>query len=260
MNIQRYLPQILTGASQAGTIAVACFSITGTVKAVNHISSKKEELGRDLKTAEIVRTVAPDYIPMAAATLFTLACIAGANKAHLKTEALMAGSLAAAYEYRDKVKEVIGKEKEKDIYNQSQVDHAKKSMKDNLPPWSPDDGKMWCYEPISQQYFQTTIDKLLWAEMILNKELTTSYGIRFNKFLKLIGCKPYKHGNEIGWYACDSDGYWDYNWSYTKYSGSPWVNISPILSEVDGQEVMVLVYDMQPDYNPDDESPKEEEK
>ena len=33
MNIQRYLPQILTGASQAGTIAVACFSITGTVKA-----------------------------------------------------------------------------------------------------------------------------------------------------------------------------------------------------------------------------------
>lgn len=260
MNIQRYLPQILTGASQAGTIAVACFSITGTVKAVSHISTKKEELGRDLKPAEIVRTVAPDYIPMCAATLFTMACIAGANKAHIKTEALMAGSLAAAYEYRDKVKEVIGKDKEKDIYNKSQVDHAKKAMEGDLPPWAADTGKMWCYEPISKQYFQTTMEKILWAEMILNKELNSTWGIRFNKFLKLLGCKPYKHGDEIGWWACDCEGYWDYNWSYFGHGGNPWVEIRPILTEVDGQEVMMLVYDVRPDINPDDESSKEEEK
>lgn len=248
-NLTRYLPQVLTGMAAAGEVATIGCAISDTMKASKYISSDKKN----------VKEIAKCYVPTAVAGAFTLACIFGANKSHLRLEALMGTALAGAYEYRDKVKEVIGKEKEKDIYNEHQKAKASKEMNEKLPPWEADSGKMWCYEPISKQYFQTTMEKLLWAELILNKELNSTWGIRFNKYLKLIGCKPYKHGEQIGWFACDSDGFWDYNWSYFAHGGNPWVEIRPILTEVDGQEVMMIVYDVQPDYNPDDESEKEEE-
>lgn len=110
-----------------------------TVKSVRQVDTIEGAQGDLMTPKEIVKECWKNYIPAAGLTLGGTACIIGANHMNLKR----IEALATAYalnkdkfkEYQDKVKEVLGEQKEYDIRDKIAQDHT--DAQDDNPPWMP---------------------------------------------------------------------------------------------------------------------------
>ena len=262
--IFNYAPSIFTGLGIAGVGATAYLAYRSAGKIAEEIEDKTEMVIESAGEQPVYSTIEPEgkelawiyakhISPVAAVGLFTMYCIFESNHINVNRETMLIGALAGAYEYREEVKKAIGEENEKEIFKAVQKKRAVQDISDmEHPPFDYDDGKAWCYEPITKQFFKASPERLLNAEMNLNKYLNSSNaGIAFNEFLSYLGCKPSKEIDpRFGWWGCDITGTWDWNWSFFTPGGNPWVNIDTELVDFDGHEVTMITYDVQPDINP----------
>jgi hypothetical protein len=149
----------------------------------------------------------------------------------------------------DKVEALEKKIEEK--YGKEELEKAKKEIHEDKLNGAGNElgGKMLCYEPVSKQYFKASTEQLLMAEITANKIFQNDSALRFNKFLELLGCKPCTNCNDYCWVMSDVDGEADFNWSF--YRGSPWIDIQPVISEVNGRDVLRIEYGMWPMENPE---------
>lgn len=245
------LPSILTGVAVAGVVETTILAVKATPKALDileemHTSEKKD--GTPWNKKDDIKATWKCYIPSAIAGGITVACILGANQAHLSKEA---GIIAAYSLLGDKFsdyRERSGEKHDKKIMNGIKKDHISEAA--NEKPDTPlEVGKMWVYEPESKQYFQATTEQILWAELTANKMFANQGWLSFNQFLDLLpGAKKVPWGNFTGWYSIDEDGTWDYNWSFYP-GGTPWIDIQPQIATDD--DVMILAYGMHPGDCPD---------
>lgn len=247
MNLKGYilenLPSILTGVAVAGVVETVYLAVKATPKALDIL----EENPAGIKTkTQKVQAAWKCYIPAAIAGAGTIACIIGANYAHISREAGMLAAYSFLGEKFVDYREKSGEKHDDKIMNAIKKEHVSEVKKPDRPL---EVGKMWVYEPESKQYFQATTEQILWAELTANKMFHNQGWLSFNQFLDLLPeAKRVPWGDHTGWYIYDDDGYWDFNWSF--YSGgTPWIDIQPQISEDD--DVMILAYGMHPGDCPD---------
>lgn len=244
-------PAIFTGLSVAGTVVTAAIAVKDTPKALDELDKAYLEKGEALTKKEVVKATWKCYIPTAVSGTATVACILLANRAHIKKEtaiAAMAGFFEQRYfDYKDKVIELTDGE---EIDRKIETAMAKDKMEANKPPKTlmnrTGDDEWLCYEPVTEQYFLANRRQLEWAELTANKILQMESEVTLNQILKLfpglVTDKPI--GDKMGWWLDDNFfEYVGYNWGFY---GRPWMDITPEIETIDGQEVMVIHFSVGP--------------
>lgn len=227
--------RILFATTVAGAIVTPVIAVKNTFDSAHDIQNEELELKKNLDTKEKVKLVWKNYIPTAGMMAFTVISAVGMHTSNQKRYAAIVGLYSASREfysqYQEKVKEEIGEEKERDIREEL------KNLKETPS------GKFRVYEPFSNQYFWTTTEQLMWAELTVNKMFQQDDWVSLNDFLELLpGAKQRKEGDKIGWDRYTDSSAWD--WSFY---GTPWIDVKPQIADDDeGEPIMVLRFGMPP--------------
>ena len=201
-------PVILTGFGVAGTIATAVLAGQASFKAARLLEEDKavRKLAGEYEPAtpkEIVRRVAPLYIPAVGTGALTIACIIASNRIGTRRAVAMAAAYSvsekAFTEYRDKVVERLGQGKEqglRDEIAQDQVDRNPVSTREVIITGA---GKVLCMDSITGRYFESDMESLRKAQNDLNQEILHDSYAPLSRLYELIGIPSTPYSSEVGW-------------------------------------------------------------
>lgn len=238
--MSKHSPEILVGVGIAGMFSTVVMSVKATPKVYSMIEKEKEvrrlEEKPELTKVDILKMAWKPYLPAAIMFGCSTACIIGANSVNAKRNAVLSTachiSERALAEYRDKVVEVIGEEKEKEIRDKVSEDRMKKdSVTSNTVILSK--GDTLCYDTITGRYFKSDVDKIKKAENELNHILITGDYCSLNEFYDMLDIPATEMGTAVGWNVKD---------------GLVEIYFSAQIAD-DGQPCVVVNYDIQPTYN-----------
>ena len=228
---------IFSALSIAGLVGTCIMAVKGALTADKLIDP-------DLDKEEKIKVYAKSYAGAAICGAGTIACILGANHVHLRKEAALAG-VAALWKtdltkLDEKVKEKFGLDKAKEIHHEI----IKDKMKENLPMQMPvPDGQILVYEPYTDQYINTSREKIANAMYKANEKLAKEFDVRLNYIIGLLGGTMTKEGDLIGWNWENENQ--DYAWSYY---GGPWITmLTSVTTDKDGKDALCLFYEVDPD-------------
>lgn len=237
----KHSPEILLGLGITGMLSSTILAVKATpkfyelIKDENHIREKSGE--PELTKKEIVKMAWKPYLPAAVSFSVSAACLIGANSVNAKRNAMLATaykiSERALIEYKDKVIEVVGEEKEKEIRDKVSKDKVAKDVVEHKEVIITTKGDTLCYDSISGRYFKSDVDKIKKAENIINHSLICYDYCSLNDFYDEIGLDATEMGSAIGWNV-----------------GNGLIEIyftSQITS--DGQPCIVVNFDIAPTYN-----------
>ena len=204
-SITKHGPEILTGIGIAGMITTTVLAVKDTPKAIRLIEEAKEEKGKDLTKAETVKSCWKAYIPAAAICVASTAWLIGASSVSIRRNAMLATayklSETAFSEYKEKVVETIGDEKEKIVREKVSEERIKKNPITKNEIIMTDYGDTQFYETLSGRYFKSDIEQIKKVVNYLNKDmLEDMFGtISLNEFYDELELDHIDLGNEIGW-------------------------------------------------------------
>lgn len=204
--VKQYGPEILTGIGVAGMITTVILAVKATKPALEKIEEKKEELNIEkLTPKETVEAAWKCYIPTVMVGTASVACIIGASSVNLRRNTALAAayslSTTTAKEYKDKVIEMVGEKKEKDIRDNIAKDHIDRNPVSSKEVIVTGNGKTRCYDVMSDRYFESDINTLKSIVNDLNMRMRSDNYISLNDFyyeLDLNGIDP-RVGDHIGW-------------------------------------------------------------
>lgn len=203
----KHSPEILTAIGIVGMISTTVLAVKATPKALEQIDAKKKEEKKDkLTPVETVKVAWKPYIPAIVTGVASTACLIGANTVNAKRNAALATALklseTAFTEYREKVVEEVGEEKEKVIHEKANVERVNQQLifyEDGVIHTG--NGNTLFFEPISKTVFRSSRNSIEKAINQLNWDM--SYGNEPYKsledFLDAVKLPKYALGNELGW-------------------------------------------------------------
>lgn len=206
-NVSKHSPEILTAIGIVGMISTTVLAVKATPKALEQIEAKKQELNKDkLTPVETVKTTWKNYIPAVVTGVTSTACLIGANTVNAKRNAALATALklseTAFTEYREKVVEEVGEEKEHVIREKANTERINQQVmfhEDGIVHTG--DGNTLFFEPISKTVFKSSKVSIREAVNGLNWKMT--YGnepyAALADFYDAIKIPEYALGNELGW-------------------------------------------------------------
>ena len=204
-SISKHSPEILTGIGIAGMITTTVLAVKATPKAIRLIEEVKEEKGEDLTKTETVKTCWRAYIPAAATCIASTACLIGASSVSIRRNAMLATayklSETAFSEYKEKVVETIGDEKEKIVREKVSEERIKKNPITKNEVIMTDYGDTQFYETLSGRYSKSDIEQIKKVVNYLNKDmLQDMFGtISLNEFYDELELERIDLGDELGW-------------------------------------------------------------
>lgn len=202
---KHHTPEILTGIGLAGMLTTVVLAVKATPKAIKKIEEKKEELEVEkLKPQETVKAAWACYVPATMVGVASAACIVGASSVHLRRNAALAAaysfSTATAKEYKEKVKEIVGEKKEKEVRDSIAGDHIQKNPMPKGDVFIAGQGDMKCYDVLSDRYFPSNINKIKGIVNDLNMQMRNENYISLNDFYYELGLNGlHDVGDNIGW-------------------------------------------------------------
>ena len=200
-SITKHSPEILTGIGIAGMITTTVLAVKATPKAIRLIEEAKEEKGEDLTKAETIKTCWKAYIPAAATCVASTACLIGASSVSIRRNAMLATayklSETAFSEYKEKVVETIGDEKEKVVREKVSEERIKKNPITKNEIIMTDYGDTQFYETLSGRYFKSDIEQIKKVVNYLNKDMFGT--ISLNEFYDELELERIDLGDELGW-------------------------------------------------------------
>lgn len=238
--MSKHSPEILVGVGIAGMFSTVVMSVKATPKVYSMIEKEKEvrrlEEKPELTKVDILKMAWKPYLPAAIMFGCSTACIIGANSVNAKRNAVLSTachiSERALAEYRDKVVEVIGEEKEKEIRDKVSKDRMEKDPVSNNTVILAK-GDTLCYDTITGRYFKSDVDKIKKAENELNHILITGDYCSLNEFYDMLDIPATEMGTAVGWNV---------------KNGLVEIYFSAQIAD-DGQPCVVVNYDIQPTYN-----------
>lgn len=207
---RKHSPEILTAIGVAGMAVSVVFAVTATPKAIKLIEKEKEEAEKEYLTKkEVAKTIWKCYIPAAVTFAASAACIVGASKINFERNAALATaytlSETAMMEYKKKVIEEVGTEKETDIQTKATSEKIEGTPSVVNQMFVSGGSDVRCYDELSNSYFFTTVDKLDKAVNELNRRMRDENYISLNDFYYEVGVEPNGLGDMLGWNI--DDGY-----------------------------------------------------
>lgn len=236
----KHSPEILIGVGIAGMFSSVVMAVKATPKVYSTIEKEKEirrlECEPELTKLDIVKMSWKPYLPATIMFGCSTACIIGANSVNAKRNAVLTAachvSERALAEYRDKVVEVIGEEKEKEIRDKVSKSRMEKDPVTNNTVILAK-GETLCYDTISGRYFNSDVDKIKKAENELNHILITGDYCSLNEFYDMLDIPATEMGSAVGWNVKD---------------GLVEIYFSAQIAD-NGQPCVVMNFDIQPTYN-----------
>jgi len=209
MNIQPFLrklkkatPIVFSVVSIAGVFATGILSAKATVKALEQVD-KHEDAWKC-------------YIPAALTAIVTAACIIGNAVFNKRQQASFMSAyalLANSYrQYREKTRELYGEDADRKIRQAIRVEQPKKVevrrsglITCSTLDWGTDDEevKHLFYDTYSNRYFESTISKVLQAEINIGNDFSLGGWVCMNDFYDQLGLEHVDGGDEVGWCVCD---------------------------------------------------------
>ena len=253
--ISKNSPTILTGIAVGGLVTTVIFAVRATPKAIEILEEYKNERCSDcmsrrgdkecahcvdysLSKKEVVKLTWKLYIPAAAMGTVTIACIISSNSINQRRNAALAtvyGLTETAFrEYKEKVVETIGKNKELKVRDDICADHVTQNPVGRNEVIITGKGNVLCMDSLSGRYFRSDIDKVRKSINSLNEEMLGNIGmwISVNDLYDEIGLAHTAQGDMIGW---DLD------------QGTIRISYSSQLTENE-EPCLVLNYEVQPRY------------
>ena len=236
----KHSPEILIGVGIAGMFSSVVMAVKATPKVYSTIEKEKEirrlECEPELTKLDIVKMSWKPYLPATIMFGCSTACIIGANSVNAKRNAVLTAachvSERALAEYRDKVVEVIGEEKEKEIRDKVSKSRMEKDPVTNNTVILAK-GETLCYDTISGRYFNSDVDRIKKAENELNHILITGDYCSLNEFYDMLDIPATEMGTAVGWNVKD---------------GLVEIYFSAQIAD-NGQPCVVMNFDIQPTYN-----------
>ena len=192
-------PEILIGFGLAGMLTSTILAVKATPKALDIL--KQED--RELSKVDKVKLTWKCYAPAAIGYCASAACIIGANSVNAKRNAVLAGayklSESALLEYRDKVKEVIGEEKEREIKDSIAQDRVDKTPEKRQEVLVAGNGDTLCYDMHSGRYFKSNMEEIKGIANKVNYKLMQDNFLSVNDFYEELGLEPTVTGYDFGW-------------------------------------------------------------
>ncbi len=197
-------PAILTGIGVAGGFAATISAVKATPKALRLIEEAEKEKGDKLTPVEVVKTAWKPYLPAAVTTIMSATCIIGASTVSAKRNAALATAYSisetALREYKDKVVEVVGEEKTKEIQDAISKDRITKHPVEKSNVIVTNNSDQLCLDSISNQYFMSTMQKIEDAKNNFNCLLTNYNYASLNEWYDQLGIAESKQiGDTLGW-------------------------------------------------------------
>lgn len=201
---KKHSAEILIGVGIASGIASTIFAVRGTTKAIKLIEKEEAEKAKKLTPTEMVKTTWTCYIWSALSCAMAVTCIIGGTSVNLRRNAALVTacklSETALSEYRNKVVSDIGEKADADI--RSAI--AKDKLESNSPNQSniihvAAKGDVWCFEPLTGRYFQSDIDSIEKAAIVVNNKMISNGYASLNDFFEEIGLESSNVGDALGW-------------------------------------------------------------
>lgn len=195
--VKRNASTILTCIGGAGVLATSVMAVKATPKALNLIKDAKEKKGEELTKLEVIKVASPAYIPSILIGASTLACIFGANALNKRQQAGLMSAYAlldrSYKDYKHKVEDVLGREKEEEIRHEI----AKDAYKEN--DIRVEDDTILFYDEFSKRYFESTLYKVQFAEYMINRDIQMMGWATLNDFYEMLDIPPIEGGEVLGW-------------------------------------------------------------
>jgi Family of unknown function (DUF6353) len=241
-------PIILTGFAVTGLITTTILAVRATPKAMGIVVEEECERIRQhqisggsgilspLGKFEVVKLTWKLYIPAAGVGVTTILCILGVHSVHSRRSAALASVYTitdtAFREYKSKVVETIGKNKELAIRDEVSADRIKANPSGANEVIFTGKGDNLCYDSLTGRYFKSDIEKIRRSVNVLNKRLMNEMFITLNELYYELGLASTILGESLGWNI--DKGLLDISFSTT-------------LDE-DGTPCLVLNYDVSPKF------------
>lgn len=210
--ITKNSPHILTGLGCAGVISTAILTGKAAIKA-NYIiqeerNYKSKPYGATTKdfisftTPETIKLTWKVFIPAGVVGATSIACIIGANTVNTKRNAALAAlyslSETAFREYKGKVIEEIGKNKEMKIRDAIAQDTLAQNPIGERTIIVTGNGKVKCYDKLCDRYFESSYEFIRQKVNDLNYQLRNDMWLDLNDFYYAIGLPNSKLGEQVG--------------------------------------------------------------
>ena len=202
--LRRNSRTILTGVAIVGTGLTAAMAVRDTLRASDVILEYKmqHDIG-EISTVELVKQVAPCYIPTAMAVTGTVAAIVGSYTTSSTKIAAVTSAYSMAQEaasvYRQKVREIVGTEKAKEIESSIHDDQIAKADS-TIKTIVVGTGEVLFLDAYTGRPFASTMNKVEKARNDINYELLGNSYVTLNEFYAKLGSlDPIPSGDNIGW-------------------------------------------------------------
>lgn len=202
-------PTILTAIGVTGTATTAVLAARAGANAqriINYeVGANPEFANRDPEAKEIFQMVWKEFIPATVVGVFTIAATIGSN--HIGTK--RAAAVAAAYtlsekawhEYKDKVIEKVGKNKEQGVRDEIAQDHIDLRAESNPHVFITGAGKVRFLDKWSGRFFDSDMETVKQAQNDINYKILRQDYASLSDFYNKLGLPNITESDYIGWCA-----------------------------------------------------------
>ena len=227
---------ILTYMGVAGVVGTAVLAVKSKPKADKLLKEKKEykrlHYNEELTRFESFLAVVPAYLPAILMGIGTSACILGSHHISKEREAALISAysyLNTSYnEYKDKVKELFGEEKEQQVRDAIAKDHQNVGKEEDM---------LLLYDEFGKRYFNISQAKYSDALYQINRMYNFTGEMKLNDFYEFFDLDPIPGGDILGWSALKD----------FECTGISWIDVKLRPMEmVDNCECFVMEYNVEP--------------
>lgn len=198
--ISRNSPAILTGLGCAGVLTTAILTGRATLRASEIL--KMEAPDEQLPATEIVKLTWKVFIPPVLVGASSITCIIGANTINTHRNAALAAlyslSETAFREYKEKVVEEIGRNKELKVRDSIAQDRVTTNPVGDRTIIFTGNGEVLCYDALCDRYFKSSPEKIRQQVLEFNEDLRNDMWLDLNDLYYAIGLPSTKLGNQVG--------------------------------------------------------------
>lgn len=199
---------ILTALSISGVVSTAYLTAKASFKAANALRDEHENKQvypgwAPMTLKESAKFVWKLYIPAGVSGFATIACVVSAQRVGSRrtaaAQAAFSLSERAFSEYRDKVVETVGANKEQAIRDEIAQDRVNRNQPPSSEIMITGPGNILCCEALTGRYFTSDHESLRKAQNDLNAKLVAHGYAYLDDFYYMIGIAGTSHSSKLGW-------------------------------------------------------------
>lgn len=200
-------PLILTSIGVAGTIGTAVLTGNATWQAAKILNSEDRSPWDSDRFPDKVKLIWPLYIPAVGTAALTITAVILANRIGTRRAAAMAAAYSiserAFEEYRDKVVEKLGKNKEREVRDEVAQDRVNKNPVNTAEVIITGKGDVLFLDLYSNRYFTSTVEDVKKAMNDTNYEILNHTYASLNQFYDRVGLDHVQFGEDVGWTSAE---------------------------------------------------------